>query len=124
MTDSSNDDIEWELDEESVHTIKGMAGNDSDLLKELFDTYLQQTAALIADIRQFLAAGDDENLRQVVHNLKGSSANMGAMSVSKICKKIETRIKSGELDDMENLLTQLDTHCAQTDARIIEIRDE
>lgn len=43
---------------------------------------------------------DAESMRKAVHGLKGSSASLGANSLSKLCKQLEVDILQGNLSDI------------------------
>ena len=46
-------------------------------------------------IRSSAGTGDTESLRRAAHTLKSSSANVGALGLSEICRKIEAETSAG-----------------------------
>ena len=45
-----------------------------------------------------LVNGNVEQAHRAVHTLKSSSANVGAVRLSDLCKKIEAQVRAGHLD--------------------------
>src|SRR6185503_19357216 len=56
-----------------------VATTDADFVRELVDTFLDDSPRLLADMRQALADGNAETLRRSAHSLKSNSASLGAM---------------------------------------------
>src|SRR5437588_4804659 len=60
-----------------------------DLIVGLIDLYLADTPHRLAAIRAAGAAADGLALKRAAHNLKGSSANLGARQVAALCAELE-----------------------------------
>ena len=70
-------------------------------------------------LRQRMSAGDLDEVRQLAHNLKGSSGNLGAFGVQRLAAKLEVAIKDGrQLADIERLANKLETGLQQLVAGI------
>jgi PAS domain S-box-containing protein len=67
------------------------------LLTRLIDTYLESAGRLVAAAEQALADNDASALRQAVHTLKSSSANLGATDLASRCAELETLARNGEI---------------------------
>jgi PAS domain S-box-containing protein len=88
------------LDTAAIERIRDMERRGADrLLERLVDTYLDSTARLVADAEQALARGDGPALRQAVHTLKSSSANLGAVELARRASGIELLAREGRLAD-------------------------
>ena len=118
---SSNNTIAWELDEDTVFMLKNMAADDLELLNDLFDSYLQQVPELLSEISTCADTRDIQGLSKALHSLKGASANMGAVSVSRLCQDIETCVDTEGFVGVPPLLVQLENHCMQTVTRLTAI---
>ncbi|MCS6944898.1 MAG: PAS domain S-box protein [Sutterellaceae bacterium] len=68
------------------------------LLPRLIDTYLNSATELIAAAERALAEADLAGLRQSLHTLKSSSANVGASELARQCAALEAFARAGELD--------------------------
>jgi CheY-like chemotaxis protein/HPt (histidine-containing phosphotransfer) domain-containing protein/anti-sigma regulatory factor (Ser/Thr protein kinase) len=71
-----------------------------DLARELLDMFLEDSARQLEQLGQALAASDHGLARRVAHTLKSSSASMGAMRLSALCKQAEEILRdTGRLDE-------------------------
>ena len=64
-----------------------------EILVDLLDTYLEESAGLVRDIHDGTATGDLESVLRPAHSLKSSSASIGAMQLSKLCSDLETHLR-------------------------------
>lgn len=67
-----------------------------DLIVELIDLYLEDAPCRVAVMQESLAKRDWLSLKREAHNLRGSSGNLGALQMARICDEIEG-IESGNL---------------------------
>ncbi|HPH97636.1 MAG TPA: response regulator [Anaerolineaceae bacterium] len=65
-------------------------------IKDLILTYLDNTEQLFSDLRRSLAEGDSTVFTRTAHTLKSSSASLGAMALSQLCKELEFQSKGGQ----------------------------
>ncbi|HCA43460.1 MAG TPA: hypothetical protein DEP28_09445 [Bacteroidetes bacterium] len=82
-------------------------GEDS-FFKELIGVYLEQSPGLIKDINLSFKTGNADQMGKAAHTLKGSSLNIGCRKFSDICKDIEMKGKSNDLENVDKLLENLD----------------
>jgi HPt (histidine-containing phosphotransfer) domain-containing protein len=73
-------------------------GGDREFLAELLQTYFDDSPKLLEALHSALAAGNVEEFRRAAHSLKSSSANFGAVRLSRMCKELEDMGKVGNLD--------------------------
>jgi HPt (histidine-containing phosphotransfer) domain-containing protein len=73
-------------------------GGDREFLAELLQTYFDDSPKLLEAMRMALAGGDAEEFRRAAHSLKSTSANFGAVRLSRMCKELEDMGKAGTLD--------------------------
>ncbi len=62
---------------------------DSDTLKELIDMYESFAQEILREIFQQITTSDYTTLKATAHNLKGSSANIGAEDMQLLAKQME-----------------------------------
>ena len=79
------------IDPSALAQMLEMAGGDRSFVVELIDDYLEDSAALLAIVRE--ASGDE--LRRAAHSLKSTSASLGAGRLAALCAQIE---QAGEAD--------------------------
>jgi HPt (histidine-containing phosphotransfer) domain-containing protein len=96
-----------------------MVGENADLvLAEMIDCYLEDAPKLISAIAQAVAQGDATQLRHASHTLKSSSATLGAMTLSHLCKKLEVMSRAGNTEYAEDNLPQLEAEYKRVKAAL------
>ena len=70
-----------------------------DLLSRVIRLYLSGSPKLLGDLREAAVRRDTEALRKASHSLKSSSANLGALTLSSLCKELEIHAREGRVDD-------------------------
>jgi len=70
---------------------------DVDFVRQVIDTYLEDSPQLLAALRQALAGGDAETARRAVHSLKSNSASVGAGGLAEQAREAEQLAKAGDL---------------------------
>jgi HPt (histidine-containing phosphotransfer) domain-containing protein len=71
-----------------------MVGADMpEVLVDLLDTYLEESAGLVSAIRDGERGGDLASVLRPAHSLKSSSASIGAMRLSKLCADLEAHLR-------------------------------
>ncbi|MFZ4535559.1 response regulator [Propionivibrio sp.] len=74
------------------------------LIKQILRVFLESTADTLRKIDQAVAVGDADGLRRGAHNLKSSSANVGAQTLSGLFRQLEALGRDGNLEQAEPLL--------------------
>jgi PAS domain S-box-containing protein len=74
-----------------------MLAEDSDSAAELVQLFLEDTASSLDDMDTALASDDSGRVSRLLHSIKGSSAQMGALTMSNACAELEHGAGSGEL---------------------------
>lgn len=88
--------------------IEDCTGGDEEFLRELVDIYLADADQRLEELKEALMSADEEAFKRVAHMLKGSSANMGAVSVSNCAKELEQLGRSHQLGPAADLMTSLE----------------
>ncbi|MGK7922429.1 MAG: response regulator, partial [Trichodesmium sp.] len=76
------------LDVAMLESIINIGGNE--LLNEIINDYIYFGANKLAEIREAIVANDPHKLRMAAHTMRSSSANLGGVTVNKICEELET----------------------------------
>ena len=85
-----------------------------EFLKEIIAAYLKDLPGRLEALRAAFAAGDAPALQQAAHALKGSSGNVGALRLHKICRIIEDIAKGGSAAGAGALLLALEAEAPNT----------
>ena len=80
------------IDPGALETILELGGGDRSFVVEVIDKYLEDSAALLASLRE--ASGDE--LRRAAHSLKSTSSSVGARRLAALCAEIE---RAGSADE-------------------------
>ena len=81
------------VDIDNLNMLKELIGKD---LKEILDAYISTAPNLVNQIEDALISQDVDNLRLHAHSLKGSSANIGANTLSSFSASLEQFAKDGQ----------------------------
>ena len=83
------------------------------LLTRVINCYLEESPELLKSIRQAVGQHDGTALAEAAHSLKSSSANLGALQMSELCRNLEILGKEGGTEaaclELRRLATVYDT---------------
>lgn len=71
----------------------------------LIHAYLSDSSTRIAEMAETIERADAEGLRRAAHSLKGSSSNLGAVTLSALCLALEQQARVGDLFGAREQLT-------------------
>jgi HPt (histidine-containing phosphotransfer) domain-containing protein len=103
---TGGDGLDEPLDEVVLAGLRELG--DADLLSELSTMFLADASSRLAALREAVKGGDAKSVEQIAHALKGSSGNMGAKRMAKICAELEYAGASGDLSYAPELLGRLE----------------
>ena len=99
-------------------------GQSAALLKDEFpiavEEYLEDAAGYIRDIQAGLEDGDAEKAARGSHPLKSNSKSFGLTAVSHIAETINKKTREGQMDGVEDLLSQLQEAFVQAEKKLRE----
>ena len=79
-----------------------------EFVAEVIDTFLSDAPALVATLRTTHEEGDTEGLRRAAHTLKSNGQTFGAGRFSELCRELEHRARSDELDGAAELVDRIE----------------
>lgn len=81
------------VDPAALMQIRAVGGpGASDLLSEVIDNYVEESATLFEALREAVDRRDCEAVRFAAHTLKSSSASLGGTRLADLCQKVETAV--------------------------------
>ncbi|MEM6252127.1 MAG: Hpt domain-containing protein [Cyanobacteria bacterium P01_D01_bin.156] len=92
-----------------LEQLKQLAGGDTAFEKELLTLFVEDMDNSFTQLAAAISAGDPVSVQEVSHYIKGASANVGAVGMSKISAQMEKRAKTGSIQDAPDSLRQLQT---------------
>jgi len=81
-------------------------GDDEALLEEILGVYFEDTPRQLEALKEAVERGDSAAIRRQAHTLKGSSGNVGAVSMQEVAFQIE---KAGETGDLARTASLFET---------------
>ncbi len=112
------------LDMTAIENLLEITGGDPEFLAEMIDSYLETTPPLLTKLHESLEAGDAAGFRMAAHTLKSGSADFGAMSLSKLCARLEEMGKDGTLDDAAPLIAEAEAIYALVQPALTKVRNQ
>ena len=107
------------LDAFVIKELRDLGGEDSGaFIADLAGAYLNDLPSRLEAIRAAAGTNDGEALRLAAHALKGSSGNMGAKRLQKLCLLLEEAGRSGSLQEVPELLAGLEGEAGPARAAI------
>ena len=106
----SQDDQTPAISAEEFMALTDMVGADMpEVLLDLLDTYLEESAGLIGAIAAANASDTRDQMLRPAHSLKSSSASVGALRLSQLCAELETFLRGhGPPLDVDRQVRQIE----------------
>ena len=83
------------------------------ILPQLLASFSAVTPRRLAALREAIAAGDAQGVNQEAHTLKGSSANLGARQMARLCGDLEMLGQTSDLSQAASLLARIEVEFAR-----------
>ncbi len=104
---------------EAIAALRDLNPGDNDVfLKEIIGIYVEDTPVRINELKKSLAAADGNLFTRAAHTIKGSSSNLGAISVAAVAETLENRSRSGGLVGLASLVEQCEAEFARAAAEL------
>jgi len=112
------------IDRKAIAAIAALqpAGGE-DILKKVISLYLDSSLTLMKGIREAAAGTDADALYRAAHTLKSSSAYLGALTFSGMCKELEMMGRSKALEGLATRLAALDQEYIRVRDALTALRD-
>ena len=88
----------------------------ADRLAGMISLYLTESRKLVERVKQAASAGDAPEMARSAHSLKSSSANVGAMMLSRYCADLEAAARRADSEEASKILAKLESEhgCVQS----------
>jgi HPt (histidine-containing phosphotransfer) domain-containing protein len=95
------------LDMSVIQSLRELGGDGEEtLFRELLDLYVDDSTQKLERLADSLDRADLKVAERIAHTLKSSSANLGAMVMSKLCLELEHLGRNRQADAMRALLPE------------------
>jgi HPt (histidine-containing phosphotransfer) domain-containing protein len=92
-------------------SVRRIGGNVA-LYLSLLDKFRVNHQHVVANIRKALASNDTNTAERLAHTLRGIAGTLGAESLQSQAELLENNIKNGTFENVETLLTTIDSEIA------------
>jgi histidine phosphotransfer protein HptB len=107
------------IDPQALENLRALNPDDNDaFLREIAGIFLEDTPLRIAELDQSLAAGDGAKFTRAAHSIKGSSSNLGAMTLRAAAERLEHQSKTAGLADVAPLVEAVKAEFARSRAEL------
>jgi len=110
------------FDEEAIERLKKMGGEG--LANKMVALFLETSLQRLEEAQEAHKKGEPLSLANAVHPLKSSSAYVGADQVGAVSGRIEEEIRRGQTDDLDGLLSELETEIKEAHRHLEEIKGD
>jgi PAS domain S-box-containing protein len=108
VTETSTTSNEPVLDLRVLQSLRQMARAKAPaILRQVIGNYLEDAPQLVQHLQDAVSIGDAETMWKTAHSLRSSSASLGAIQLSNLCKELEIMGRAGTLADAPSLIIQL-----------------
>ena len=106
------------IDAKILQSLQNMLQGDRVAFVELIECYLTETPRLVQDISTAITTQNAQTLLNSTHQLKSSSASVGAITLAQLCKVLEAQGYSSKLESSLKLISQLHQEYEQVKAAL------
>ena len=108
---SAQIDFDWQQ-------LRQLAGGDASFELELIAIFLEDTEAILKQLRQAIASQNSQTIIDLAHAIRGSSANVGACALARSARQLEQLTHNSQLSgslaslssEANQLLSQMRYH--------------
>ena len=105
-----NDFSTQSLDSGALDNIRALQREGApDILGKIISIYFDTSAGQIQALRIAVSSQDTAEIGNIAHSLRSSSANLGAVRLSRYLKEMEKKSRENELAGIEQLMVEVDS---------------
>ena len=96
-------------------------GGKSGLVRRVLTTYAGSLTRLRQQIAEGLTAADHNVIRLGAHTLKSSSASIGALELSRLCADVESSVRDGTVNSLNEMIERLLAEIDRVEAALVPL---
>ncbi|MGB5967978.1 MAG: DUF3365 domain-containing protein [Spirulinaceae cyanobacterium] len=109
------------LDLHIFASLRRMAGAKADqVIANLIGNYLEDAPQYLQRMNKALEIADPQELRQAVHSLRSSSANLGAAALAELCREVENIARSDTIQGVAEKLVAIEEEYGKVEEALHE----
>jgi len=107
-----------------VNDVLERVQDDRELFLELLDIFNEDFAQKRKSLSDFIEKSDFQEIKDIIHSIKGASGNISAKAMHASCSEIEKLAEKQDINKLSEVIEKLDDQFAELQARIKEIKEE
>jgi HPt (histidine-containing phosphotransfer) domain-containing protein len=109
------------IDTQVLNSLLDMIGGEVEILADIIHTYLLESPPILTVIQTSVKNEDADALNKAAHQLKSSSASLGAVNFSRLCLELELKGKNQNLEGVLELVSRLKDEYKQVEIALKQI---
>jgi two-component system, sensor histidine kinase and response regulator len=101
--------------------LRELTGGDAEFERELAETFVSSGDQCLAEIMAALQVSDFDTVRKRAHSLKGASANIHALDLSKAASSLEDAVRENSIPAIGGLVADLTEKLAAVNAELRQV---
>jgi CheY-like chemotaxis protein/HPt (histidine-containing phosphotransfer) domain-containing protein len=101
---------------EQIRALRGNGG--TDLLAKIIGVYLSDAPIRLSSLQEAVARGDAAAMARTAHAFKSASANLGAMGLAELCRRMEDLGRASSTSGAESLVVEIETEYTRVAAEL------
>jgi HPt (histidine-containing phosphotransfer) domain-containing protein len=110
------------MDPVNLQRMREVSMGDAEFMGELIDLYLEDMPRQLEALRLAVEQHDAPSAAATAHRLKGSSGNVGADSLSSLCREIERSSQDNQFDQLPALVEAADQESGRVRQFLLSVR--
>lgn len=90
----------------NIQAFEDCFGGDVAFAKELIEVFLKEFPPRMDELKDGISSKNNTKVIESAHSMKGLLVNMGAENIGNIAKKIENMGKTGNLEDIDEIMKE------------------
>jgi len=111
------------IDRAALQRLFRAIGEDIDDMRDLFGSFVDDTAPLFDAMRASSSAADWPALKRAAHTAKGSGRDFGAIELAEICGQLELDAAAGVVSDADERIARAEQAFATACDTLISLLD-
>jgi len=109
------------IDSKIIEQLKNLK---SGLLTRVIDLYVETSPKLLSDMEQAAAQQDTKSLYKIAHSLKNSSANLGIVELTNLCRDLEINGREGDIVEATALVLRIKKLYGAAEVALLNIKNQ
>ena len=108
------------INQKNLEKLRKNTVNNPQLLREIFESFLEESEALINDIKKAMEVDNYELFYSAVHSLKGLSGTIGCSRMFELLKMMDALNKENQFNRSQDYYQQLQITFSETEIAVNE----